>query len=173
LNSEPPAAAGRNPAPTLWLASPKMNKMNKNVTLGQIMTTPVITMGPDDTMDKVQAIFRKNNIHHIPVVKDGQVVGMISKSDYLRLLHGFTLFKTHKSEEYNDAVLRSLLIGEVMTRQVAVLNPEDSLEFAAGYFRENLFHAIPIVERQTNRLVGIVTTYDLLNYAFSSEAQPA
>lgn len=144
--------------------------MNKNVSLGQIMTTPVITVSPDDTMDKVQDIFRKNNIHHLPVIQDGKVVGMISKSDYLRLLHGFTLFKTHKSEEYNDAILRSLLIGEVMTRQVAVLNPEDSLELAAGYFRENLFHAIPIVEADNNRLLGIVTTYDLLNFAFSPEA---
>lgn len=121
-------------------------------------------------MDKVQDIFRKNNIHHVPVVKEGSVVGMVSKSDYFRLLHGFTLFKTQKSEEYNDAILRSLLVGEVMTRQIAVLNPEDSLELAAGFFRENLFHALPIVDKEQNKLVGIVTTYDLLAYAFSETA---
>ncbi len=144
--------------------------MNKQITVGQIMTTPVITVAPNDTMDKVQAIFRKNNIHHLPVVDDGQVVGMISNTDYMRLLHGFTLFKTEKSEEYNDAILRSLLANEVMTRQIAVLNPDDSLEMAAGYFRENLFHALPIVDEKTQKLVGIVTTYDLISYAFSEEA---
>lgn len=143
--------------------------MNKQTTVGQIMTTPVITVAPNDTMDKVQAIFRKNNIHHLPVVDDGQVVGMISNTDYMRLLHGFTLFKTEKSEEYNDAILRSLLANEVMTRQVAVLNPGDSLELAAGYFRENLFHALPIVEEKSQKLVGILTTYDLISYAFSEE----
>lgn len=144
--------------------------MDKNITVGQIMTTPVITVTPEATMDKVQDIFRKNNIHHVPVVKEGSVVGMVSKSDYFRLLHGFTLFKTQKSEEYNDAILRSLLVGEVMTRQIAVLNPEDSLELAAGFFRENLFHALPIVDKEQNKLVGIVTTYDLLAYAFSETA---
>ncbi|MCB0567368.1 MAG: CBS domain-containing protein, partial [Phaeodactylibacter sp.] len=138
---------------------------DKTTTVGQIMSTPVITVSPDDTMSKVQDTFRKNNIHHIPVIDKGKVVGIISKSDYFRLLHGFTLFKTEKSNEYNDAIMRSLLVGEVMTKQVATLNPEDSLEMAAGFFRENLFHALPVVDK--GKLVGIITTFDLITYAFS------
>lgn len=138
---------------------------NITTTVGQIMSTPVITIAPDDTMKKVQDIFRMNNIHHIPVTVNGKVVGIISKSDYLRLLHGFTLFKTEKSTEYNDAIMRSLLVDEVMTKQVATLEPEDTLEIAAGFFRENLFHALPVVSN--GRLVGIITTFDLINYAYS------
>jgi CBS domain-containing protein len=134
-------------------------------TVGQIMSTPVITVAPDDTMNKVQDIFRMNNIHHLPVVKEGKVVGIISKTDYYRLLHGFTLFKTEKSSEYNDAIMRSLLVSEVMTKQVATLEPEDTLEIAAGFFRENLFHALPVVSK--GKLVGIITTYDLINYAYA------
>lgn len=138
---------------------------DRTTTVGQIMSTPVITVGPDDTMKKVQDIFRMNNIHHIPVVVDGKVAGIVSKSDYLRLLHGFTLFKTEKSVEYNDAIMRSLLVGEVMTKQVATLGPEDTVEMAAGFFRENLFHALPVVSK--GKLVGIVTTFDLITFAFS------
>lgn len=144
--------------------------MDKQIAVGKIMTTPVITVTPDETMDKIQDIFRKNNIHHIPVIDEGKVVGMISEKDYLRLLHGFTLFKTHKSEEYNDAILRSLLAGEVMSKQIAVLNPDDPLEMAVGFFRENLFHALPIVDPEEQKLVGILTTYDVISYAFSEEA---
>lgn len=140
---------------------------DKSTTVGNIMSTPVITVHKDDTMSKVQDIFRKNNIHHIPVIAEGnKVVGIISKSDYLRLLHGFTLFKTEKSIAYNDAIMRSLLVGEVMTRQVATLNPEDSLEMAAGFFRENLFHALPVVSDQ-GQLIGIITTFDLITYAYA------
>lgn len=142
--------------------------IDKTTTVGQIMTTQVITLQPEDTMDKVKKIFDAHNIHHIPIVAANKVVGIISKSDYLKLLHGFTLFKTSKSDTYNAAVLRSLLVREVMTKQVAKLNPDDSLETAAGFFRENLFHALPVVDEEGN-LVGIVTTYDLLNYAYSSE----
>lgn len=140
--------------------------IDKTINVGQIMTTKVITLHPEDTMDKVKKIFEGNNIHHIPIVDRGRVVGIISKTDYLKLLHGFTLFKTSKSDSYNAAILRSLLVREVMTQQVAKLNPEDSLETAVGFFRENLFHALPVVNNE-GELVGIVTTYDLLNYAYS------
>lgn len=142
-----------------------MITIDKTTTVAEIMTDRVIVVRPNETMDVVQDIFRKNNIHHVPVVDNGVVVGMVSHADYLKLLHGFTLFKTKKSDEYNDAILRSLLVKEVMTKQVATLGPEDSLELAAGFFRENLFHALPVVD-EDNMLIGIVTTYDLLNYAY-------
>lgn len=141
--------------------------MDVNQAIKHVMTTPVITVRPDDTMDRVQRIFDEQPIHHVPVVDEvgDRVVGMISKSDYLRLLHGFTLFKARKSEDYNRAILRSLLAQEVMTKQVATLHPDDSLSMAAGYFRENRFHAIPVVDNDNN-LLGILTTYDLITHAY-------
>jgi CBS domain-containing protein len=144
--------------------------IDKTTTVGQIMTTNVLFVKPEDTMDRVGDIFRMNNIHHIPVIDvEGKVAGIISQSDFHKILHGFTLFKTEKSEEYNKAILRSLLVREVMTKQVATLNPNDSIMVAAGYFKENLFRAIPVVDKQ-KKLVGIVTTYDMLNYAYNEPA---
>ncbi len=143
--------------------------IDRTTTVSEIMTTDVIFLRPGDTMEKVADIFRMNNIHHIPIIdENGKVVGIVSQSDYHKILHGFTLFKTEKSEEYNKAILRSLLVKEVMTKQVAKLNPDDKLTVAAGYFRENLFHAIPVVDRKGS-LVGIISTYDMLNYAFREE----
>lgn len=143
--------------------------MDRQTKVGQVMTTPVKTLSPTDTMDKAQELFRKNNIHHIPIVKDKKVLGIISQTDYLKVLHGFTLFKTQKSELYNSAILRSLLVSEVMTKQVATLHPEDTVEVAAGFFKENLFHALPIVDDK-GELVGILTTYDLINFAFENSS---
>lgn len=142
-----------------------MTILEKTTRISAIMTPNVIVVQPEDTMDVVQDIFRKHNIHHLPVVEDGEVVGILSHSDYLKLLHGFTLFKTRKSNEYNDAILRSLLVREVMTKQVVTLGPDDTLELAAGFFRENLFHALPVVDDE-NMLIGIITTYDLLTHAY-------
>ncbi len=140
--------------------------IDKSLKIEQLMTTEVLFVRPDDTMEEVDKIFRRNSIHHIPVVDTTQkVVGMISRSDYYKILHGFTLFKTEKSASYNQAILRSLLAKEVMVRHVAKLNPEDTVTIAAGFFRENLFHAIPVVDK-VGKLVGIITTFDLLNYAF-------
>lgn len=139
--------------------------MDRQTRVAEIMTSNVLTLHPIDTMDKVKLIFNEHPIHHIPVVKDGKVVGIISKSDYLTMLHGFTLFKNSNSDKYNDALLRSLLVREVMTQQVATLRIDETLETAASYFRENLFHALPIVDK-AGKLVGIITTYDLVNHAY-------
>lgn len=139
--------------------------IDRTVTVGQVMTSNVLFVRPNDPMDRVGEIFKMNKIHHIPVIEEGgKVVGIISDTDYHKILHGFTLFKTEKSEEYNKAILRSLLVREVMTKQVAKLNPDDNIMIAAGYFRENLFRAIPVVDK-AGLLVGILTTYDLLKFA--------
>ena len=97
--------------------------------------------------------------------EDGIVVGIVSKTDSYKLENTFTLFKKSKVEEYNSAIFRSLLVKEVMTKQVATLGPDDSLQLAAGIFRENLFHAMPIVDNE-RKLVGILSVYDLVNYAY-------
>ncbi len=130
------------------------------------MTEEVIVVKPGDTLEKVHEIFQHNNIHHIPVVNPArEVVGIISKSDYHLLCDHLTLFGREWNLENNNRFFGSLLVEEVMTKQVAKLKQEDSIFLAAAFFRENLFHAIPIVDEQ-ERLVGIVSTYDLLNYAY-------
>ena len=136
-----------------------------NVELSRIMTTTVVTVQPDDSMTKVQEIFKKHLFHHLPVLDDGKIIGIISRSDYDKLCHSFTLFNHKSSKLHNDNLMKSLLASEVMTTQVITLKPTDTVQKAASYFRENTFHAIPVVDESEN-LMGLVTTYDLLNYAF-------
>lgn len=139
--------------------------VDMTIPVSDVMTSDLITIHPKEPMTEVDKIFREYEIHHIPVVdEDYSIVGMLSKSDYLRTLHGLTLFKVAKAEAYNEAMLRSLLVEEVMTRQVAQIRPDAQLSLAADMLLENLFHALPVVEGK--RLVGIVTTFDLLKLAY-------
>jgi CBS domain-containing protein len=147
----------------------KINTMIGNKTkIKDIMTREVITVQPNDPMEKVKDIFDHYSIHHIPVIHHKKVVGIISREDYLRIIQGFTLLDDKKTEAYNHALLRSLLAEEVMSTKVACLGPEDTLHAAAGYFRENLFHAIPIID-ELGELAGIITTYDLINHAYRED----
>lgn len=131
------------------------------------MSTDLITIKPDDLLSTVDDIFTQNNFHHIPVVDDDQqLAGIISKSDYLTLCDSMTLFRKENREALNQRLFRSLLASDVMQKKVAKLRPDDVLPVAAGLFRENLFHAIPIVDEH-EKLVGIVTTFDMINYAYS------
>ena len=141
--------------------------MVANVKIAEVMTSKVISVHPDDMMDKVGEVFRAHHIHHIPVVdQHNQVVGIVSKDDYNLLCDHFTLFRREYEEVLNKKFLFSLLVKEVMTKQVMTLHFEDPISLAVGIFRENLFRAIPIVD-DDKALCGILTTYDLLTYAFS------
>ncbi|HET9686789.1 MAG TPA: CBS domain-containing protein [Pseudolabrys sp.] len=50
-----------------------------------IMTTRVISCGPEDTMRSAQDLMRTNHFRHLPVVQDGRVQGMLSLRDTLAL----------------------------------------------------------------------------------------
>ena len=140
--------------------------MNTNKTVKELMTSAVITAHEDDLMMAVGDIFDRNNIHHIPVIDDdSKLIGIISKHDYNMMLTTYSLFKIPRAEVDNKRFKMSLLAKEVMTKEVVTLRPNDSLKLAVSIFKENLFHAIPIVNKQ-NQVIGILSTFDLLNYAF-------
>lgn len=139
---------------------------NQNIKVKDLMTTEVITVKQLDLMIKVKEIFDANSFHHVPVVDDeNKLIGIISKLDFNKMLTTFSVFKNSKAEVANRKFMMSLLAKDVMTKQVAKLHPEDALSVAVGIFRENLFHALPIVN-DDNQIIGMLSTYDLLNYAF-------
>ena len=138
---------------------------DKHEEVQTIMTTDVLSVLPEQTMDQVADLFKMHDLHHIPVVDDGKVVGIISTTDLNKVMHHFTLFKVRNTDSVNKSVLRSLLVKEVMTKPVATIHPETQLMTVAAIFRENLFHALPVVD-SNDELVGIVTPFDLVNYAY-------
>jgi CBS domain-containing protein len=57
----------------------------RDLRVRDIMTTRVISCGPDDTMQSAQDLMRRNHFRHLPVVEAGRVIGMLSIRDTLAL----------------------------------------------------------------------------------------
>jgi acetoin utilization protein AcuB len=49
------------------------------------MTPNPVTVSPDDTIEKAIAIFKDMKFHALPVVKDQEIVGILSVKDLVRL----------------------------------------------------------------------------------------
>jgi acetoin utilization protein AcuB len=144
--------------------------MYYNTPLSEIMTKDLVTVGPNDTLEIVDYIFNHNTFRHLPVVDNsGKILGIISKSDYLLLCNSMTIFNKAQEHEKNLRFLRTLLTEEVMSTPLVKLTPDTKVSVAAGIFRENTFHAIPIVDKD-DVLLGLITTIDLLNYAYDQPA---
>jgi CBS domain-containing protein len=56
----------------------------KTTPVTNVMTTLVLTIGPDATLQQLMEMFTDKRMRHMPVAKDGKVVGMISISDVSR-----------------------------------------------------------------------------------------
>lgn len=129
------------------------------------MTTELVTVSPDRPAKAILDIFREHDFHHLPVVDKGeQLVGIISKEDVFKVAHVLSLQTTGKA--YSDKEYKRLAAIDIMTRYPITLDPDDTIGLAADIFLANKFHALPIVE--DNRLVGLVTTHDLLNFSFNN-----
>lgn len=138
--------------------------MNLSAPISSIMSTKLWTVNPKDKVLAVKKIFDEHRIHHIPVVRFKEIVGMISSSDFLHFQKGAMGSRT--DEHINEVRIRNYFAEEIMTSNLAKLSSTETLAVAIQVFKENLFHAIPIVD--DGDLVGILTTHDIIK-ALASE----
>lgn len=141
-----------------------INKMNLLQPVSTIMHTNLITVAPKDELTVVKQLFDEHNIHHLPVVRYQEIVGMISKNDFSHYLHGFT----HNAADslLEEVRLRAWKAEDIMTSKLAKIESKDPISLAIDLFKLNRFHALPVVDDK--KLVGILTTYDIIE-AISTE----
>lgn len=132
--------------------------MDIQASVSTIMSSDVKTVSSEDSLMTVKELFDKHDFHHIPVVDDNQVMGILSKSDFLFFLRGYT---TNEIDRFIEATkLRAFKVAEVMKTEVISLEPEDTIKQALTIFEENKFHCIPITKEE--ELKGIVTPLDVI-----------
>ena len=132
--------------------------MNILAPISTIMTKDVFTIGPKDKLQVAQDIFDEHRIHHLPVVDEDKVVGMLSNSDLLYFLKGKSYDKYE--EHLNKIRLKNYTVEEIMTSGLATLTSADLIRTALNIFKENLFHAIPVIDEE--KLVGIISSHDII-----------
>ena len=131
--------------------------MNLLAPVSTIMATNLKTVSPKDSLLAVKEIFDAKKFHHIPVVEGLTLVGIISKQDFLYYLHGFTT----SGKVMGIKALENEAAEKIMTTGLAKLEVSTRINVVLEVFKENLFHALPIVNG--DELVGIVTTYDIIS----------
>jgi CBS domain-containing protein len=128
--------------PTRWRRAQRLP-----LHLRDIMTVGVRVIGPDDTVEEAWREMRRHRIHHLAVVQDGALVGVLSERD---------LGRGSRPEPVARRVVR-----DVMTPSPVHATPSTTLKQAARLMQGRAIGSLIVVDDGT--LLGIVTTTDLLN----------
>ncbi len=128
------------------------------MTVGDIMTSAVITAGMDDTVGEIAKLFEQRHIHHILVVEGTRIVGVVSDRDILKATSPYANTAGEDNRDLNTLKKKA---HQVMTRHVVTICPTDTAIEAAVIMLENKFNCLPVLSN-AGAVVGIVTKTDLL-----------
>lgn len=130
-----------------------MREPHRIPTARDLMTTSLIVFRPEQTiLEAIQALM-KNGISGGPVVdSDGELVGILSELDCLRLLA--------TDEFYQEEQEEGARVEQFMTRKFKTIPPDLGIYGISHYFVTMPIRRLPVVEN--GRLVGQVSRRDVL-----------
>lgn len=123
--------------------------------ISQVMTTDVVTLGPDDSLDRAIALFEKHRFRHFPVVQRKALLSLLSDRD-VSIATGWRTAADRKAKGLRGPAT----IREIMRDRVVTLSPDHRVEAAASMMVGKRVGAVPIL--RDGLLVGLVTTGDVL-----------
>jgi acetoin utilization protein AcuB len=117
------------------------------------MAHDLATLSPDETAATALAVCRERRIRHLPILREGRLVGIVSDRDLRSSTPAL-------GDLDRAAALQKVQVEDVMARVVVTADPEDPIEQAANTMRERKIGCLPVLEGE--ELVGMLTASDVM-----------
>lgn len=116
------------------------------------------TISPDQTIPDAHEIMTQHNVRRLPVVKNGKLVGVVSKEDIIQA-------SPSKATTFSMGEITYLLsktkISQIMSKDLITISSNALLEEAALMMRDNNVSFLPVVD--DGKLVGIITESNIFD----------
>lgn len=116
-----------------------------------LYTAPVITLGPEDSINDALFMMKKNDIKRIVVVNDDIPIGIVTERDIGRFLQN----------DKTSRMLNQIHLNEIMSRNIFAISKDQDELLVQCAIRMDAFQIGSIVIVDNEKLVGIVTKLDL------------
>ncbi|GGF81822.1 CBS domain-containing protein [Alteromonas lipolytica] len=130
------------------------------MSIPSVMTHRVVTVHMDDSLAVVREIFEASGFHHLLVVEEDKLVGVISDRDYLKAISPFI---DSISERIRDRATLERKVHQIMTREVITLKATDSMVKAIELFNTHKISCLPVID-ENEKPIGIVSWRDIFRY---------
>jgi CBS domain-containing membrane protein len=128
--------------------------------VSDIMTRKVITLGENQTVEKVEQSMDTFRFRHLPVVRGTKLVGLISHRDMLQVSSS----SLSSERDVRDQLIHQVPAKRIMRTEVVTLSPDDSI-IAAGEQMWDMKVGCLCVTDDDDNLLGIVTEADFVRLA--------
>jgi CBS domain-containing protein len=128
-------------------------------TIEAIMSTNLITVEPSATIAEARTLMHEHRIHHVPVVKNDRLVGLVTLTNVLAATDSFL------RDPKNRIHANEISIEEAMVADVATVDVSASLRHAALFLEKHKIGCLPVMDGE--RLVGIITDTDFVAVAIN------
>ena len=118
-----------------------------------------VTVTPETTVPEARTRMRSRGVRHLPVVREGRVVGMLSDRDVQ--ITDAHLEEVSARGDVEAAVGAERTVAEVMSAPVHVIREDATVEDAARLMLSRRISSVPVVTADGN-LAGLLTTTDCL-----------
>lgn len=125
-------------------------------TVGQYMTHPVKTVTPWTTLRELEALFQEHDFNAFPVVKGKDLVGLVTKLDFLK---AFAFTTDQLLPRYDELMTRT--VEACMTEAVVHVDPSAPLTRALQLMVSLKARSFPVVAPD-RRLIGIIAREDIM-----------
>ena len=123
-----------------------------------VMEEKVVTISVGDRLSTVEDIMTLGGVRHMPVVRAGRLVGVVSERDLLRA----SLSSLDPRRQERRAFLEAIDISQVMSAPPVIVEFDSPVEEAARIMADHKIGCLPVMRGE--ELVGMVTETDLLRY---------
>jgi len=123
--------------------------------VSEVMTKKVVKVEMDDRLTLVKEILDSAPFHHLLVVEDNRLQGVISERDLLRCLSPFLGTKAESAKDINTIKQRA---HQVMTRSPLTIKSSVNVRDALTLMLEHTVGCLPVVDNE--EIVGIFTLHD-------------
>lgn len=134
-----------------------------------VMTSPVITVGPDTLVRHIAGLLYEHRITAVPVLEQGKLVGIVSEADLLhrheigtdRSARSWWLQLFRADSAISDYVRsHATRARDIMTREVVSVTPDTPVAEIATLLEKRGVKRVPVL--QGERLAGIVSRSNLV-----------
>ncbi len=125
-------------------------------TADQYMTPGVMTIARSCTMSEAEALFTQHDFNSFPVVEDGQLLGIVSKFDFLR---AFAFTTGQMVPPYDELMKRP--VGEAMTEAVVSVEPKTPLTRVLQLMVNLRIRSFPVLG-SNRELLGMISRGDVM-----------